>query len=380
MWKTASILVTVVLVLVTLGIIMLASTSSVHGRTIYKDSLYFIKRQILSLMIGFVAAAILGNVDYRYYRGFMAVFLGALSFILLVMVLIPGIGINVNGSFRWLRFGPMTFQPSELAKFTTVLFLSWWMARIQRHAHELRVGLVTPLLCLGAVLGLIFIEPDFGTTMLIAVVGMTMMFVAGTRVSYLAVASAVGLAGFSLAIMQDAERMRRITAFLNPEKYAKDEAFQLLNAIYAFVVGGGGGVGLGQSLQKRFYLPEAHTDFIFAILGEEMGLAASILVVVLFLGFFICGVRISFRAPDQFGRLLGLGLTLMIVVQAAINIGVVTGSLPTKGLPLPFISYGGTSLVVSLAMVGVLVNIARQAGDGSEPDESRYFKDAAHSL
>ena len=136
MWKTASILVTIVLVLVMLGIIMLASTSSVHGRTIYKDSMYFIKRQLLSLFVGFIAAAILANVDYRYYRGFLSVFLGGLSVILLVMVLIPGIGINVNGSYRWLRFGPLTFQPSELTKFTTVLFLGWWMARIQRHAHE----------------------------------------------------------------------------------------------------------------------------------------------------------------------------------------------------------------------------------------------------
>lgn len=274
----------------------------------------------------------------------------------------------------------MNFQPSELAKFSIVVFLAWWMARIQRHAGELKRGLIWPLFGLGLCLGLIFIEPDFGTTMLIGVVGMTMMFVGGTRMTYLAVAAVTGLAGFTLAVMQNAERMRRITAFLNPEKYALDEAHQLLMAIYAFVVGGPYGVGLGQGLQKHSYLPEAHTDFIFAIIGEELGLVFSLLVVILFLAFFLCGLRISLRAPDQFGRLLGFGITLMITVQAAINIGVVTGSLPTKGLPLPFISFGGSSLFMTLGMVGVLLNIASQVADGGREDETRYIKDSTHRL
>ena len=379
MWKTTSILVGIVLVLVTLGVVMLASTSSVQGDTLFHDPNYFLKRQLIWLAIAFVAAFLTSNIDYHYWKP-LAIPLTLFSVALLVMALVPGVGLTIKGSSRWLRFGPANFQPSELAKFATVVFLAWWMARVQRHALELTRGLIIPLTGLGLILGLIFIEPDFGTTMLIGVVGMALMFVGGSRASYLVVAAAVGLCGFTLAVMQNALRMRRITAFLNPEKYAKDEAFQLLNAIYAFVVGGGAGVGLGQSLQKRFYLPEAHTDFIFAILGEELGLAASLLVVVLFLGLFICGVRISFSAQDQFGKLLGFGVTLMIVLQAAINIGVVTGSLPTKGLPLPFISFGGSSLLMSLAMVGVLVNIARQSGDESEPDESRCIKDAAHRL
>lgn len=379
MWKTTSILVGIVLVLVTLGVVMLASTSSIQGDQLFHDPGYFLKRQLIWLAVAFISAFLTSNIDYHYWKP-LAVPLALFSVVLLVMVLIPGVGLNIKGSSRWLRVGPANFQPSELAKLATVIFLAWWMARVQRRATELVRGLVIPLVGLGLILGLIFIEPDFGTTMLIGVVGMTLMFIGGTRVSYLIVAASVGLCGFTLAIMQDAERMRRITAFLNPEKYAKDEAFQLLNAIYAFVVGGGAGVGLGQSLQKRFYLPEAHTDFIFAILGEELGLAASLLVIVLFLGLFICGVRISFRAQDQFGKLLGFGLTMMIVLQAAINIGVVTGSLPTKGLPLPFISFGGSSLLMSLAMVGVLVNIARQSGDEGEVDESRCIKDAARRI
>lgn len=378
MWKTTSILICIVLVLVALGIVMLASTSTVQGKSLFADSGYFLKRQAAWLAVGFLLALAAAQVDYHYWRS-LALPVTIVAVILLVMALLPGVGVNVKGSSRWIRFGPLNFQPSEIAKFAAVVFLAWWMARVQRHASEFSLGLVVPLIGLGLMLGLVFIEPDFGTTMLIGMVGMTLMFVGGTRPSFLLVAGAVGLSGFTLAVMQNAERMRRITAFLNPDKYAKDEAFQLLNAIYAFVVGGGYGVGLGQSLQKHFYLPEAHTDFIFAIIGEELGLAASLLVVILFLGLFLCGVRISFCAPDQFGKLLGFGMTLMIAVQAAINIGVVTGSLPTKGLPLPFISFGGSSLVVSLAMVGVLINIARQAAEEGGPG-SRFIRDSTHRL
>jgi cell division protein FtsW len=293
---------------------------------------------------------------------------------LLVMVLIPGVGHAVKGSRRWLVFG----QPSELGKFAAVLFLAWWMARIQRRAHEFKWGAFIPVTGLGIILGLIFKEPDFGTTMLIALVGMSIMFVGGSRPTYLLIFGALGGAGFTLAIMQNAERMSRIIAFLNPEKYAKDEAFQLLNAIYAFVVGGGKGVGLGHGLQKHFYLPEAHTDFIFAIIGEELGLGASLMVVVLFFVFLVCGMRIAFRAPDHFGKMLGFGITLMITLQAVINIAVVTGSMPTKGLPLPFISFGGSSLAVSVAMVGILVNISRQIGDETGDGEERFIRDTAH--
>ena len=354
---------------------MLASTSSYQGETQYGDPNHFLKRQLAWLTIGIVAALITAHLDYHYWRMF-AVPVAVFSIVLLIMVLIPGVGLNIKGSSRWLSFGVLRFQPSELAKFSTILLLAWWMSQIQRRAADFKLGLLIPLVFLGSILMLIFIEPDFGTTMLIAVVGMTMMFIGGTRFSYLLVAGLLGLVGFVLAVMQNAERMRRITAFLNPEKHSQDEAYQLLNAIYAFVVGGGLGVGLGQSLQKRFYLPEAHTDFIFAIVGEELGLPASLLVVILFLGFLICGIRISSRALDSFGKLMGFGLTLMITIQAAINIGVVTGCLPTKGLALPFISFGGSSLVMSMMMTGVLINISRHTDRGGTA--SRFIKDSEH--
>ena len=376
MRKTAGILILVALALMVLGIVMLASASGIQGSVLFKDPNYFLKRQVAWMFIGLLAAWLASRWDYHYWRTF-AVPLLVITVVLLLLVLIPHVGLNIKGSSRWLRLGPANFQPSELAKLSSVVLLSWWMARIQRHAGEFKLGLFFPLGFLGVILMLIFVEPDFGTTMLIAVVGMMLMFVGGTRFSYLLVAGVLGFVAIGLAIMQDTERMRRIVAFWNPEKYAQDEAFQLLNAIYAFVVGGGLGTGLNQGLQKRFYLPEAHTDFIFAIVGEELGLMASLAVVGLFLAFFLCGVRISFRAPDRFGKLLGLGITLMISVQAAINMGVVTGCLPTKGLPLPFISFGGSSLLITTMMVGILLNIARQASAAMSGKES-YIRDAAH--
>jgi cell division protein FtsW len=373
------ILIAIVLILVALGLMMLASTSSVQGASQFNDPRYFVKRQAVGLVVGAVIAVFAARLDYRYWK-MLAIPLALCSIFLLVLVLIPGIGMTVKGSSRWLRAGPVTFQPSELAKFSSLVVIAWWMSRFQRHARELRMGLVYPLGLLALYLGLVFVEPDFGTTLLLAMVGMLLVFLGGARVGYLAVAAAAGATLFSLAILHDPIRLRRITAFLNPEQYARNEAFQLLNAIYAFVVGGWRGVGFGQSLQKHFYLPEAHTDFIFAIIGEELGMKGSLGIVALFLGLFLCGMLISHRAPDRFGQLLGCGCTLMLTLQAVINMGVVTGSLPTKGLPLPFISFGGSSLVASMAMVGVLVNLARHAIAEDVERDAQCIRDAARRL
>ncbi|MBP7830500.1 MAG: putative lipid II flippase FtsW [Kiritimatiellae bacterium] len=373
------ILIGIVLILVTVGIVMLASTSSVQGGTQFHDPLYYVKRQAVGLVVGAFIALFAARVDYHYWKAF-AIPLALCSLVLLALVLVPGIGLTVKGSSRWLRLGPVTFQPSELAKFSSVILIAWWMARFQLHAREFRMGLAYPLSILGLFLGLVFAEPDFGTTMLLAAVGMLLLFLGGARIGYLAVAGAGGATLFGLAILHDPVRLRRITAFLDPEQYARNEAFQLLNAIYAFVVGGGRGVGFGQSLQKHFYLPEAHTDFIFAIIGEELGIKGSLGVLVLFMGLFLCGLHISHRAPDRFGQLLGFGCTLMLTIQAAINMGVVTGSLPTKGLPLPFISFGGSSLVASMAMIGVLLNLARHAVAEEAERDARCIRDAAHRI
>lgn len=356
---------------------MLASTSAVQADASFHDPAFFIKRQAAALFVGFAAAVICMRIPYTQWR-ILAPVVAVIAIILLIMAIIPGVGIELKGSSRWLRLGPVNIQPSELGKFSLILVMAMWLSHTQRSILSLRDGMAIPLGILAIFAGLVFAEPDFGTTMLMGMTGFAMMFVAGSRIGYLLIAAVLGLVGFSFAVMQNEVRMRRIMAFLNPEKYAENEAFQLLHAIYAFVIGGFSGVGLGDSLQKRFYLPEAHTDFIFAILGEELGLIASLLVILLFASFFVLGLLISFRSQDIFGRLLAFGLTMIISLQAAINIGVVTGCLPTKGLPLPFISYGGTSLVMSLAMVGVLVNIAfhsteSTALNGSKKDPNLRF-------
>ncbi|MGA1193531.1 MAG: putative lipid II flippase FtsW [Kiritimatiellia bacterium] len=357
MRKSATAIIAISLILVTLGIVILASTSAIQAEHSYDDATFFLKRQVASLVVAFISGMICMRIPYAYWRR-LTPLIGVIAVVLLVLALTPGIGVTLKGSSRWLRLGPFNLQPSEIAKFALIISMARWLAVSQRRITTIKHGLLAPLGILAVFAGLVFAAPDFGTTMLMGVVGFAMMFISGTRISYLIVTSTLAAAGFAVAIMHNQVRMRRILAFLDPEKYAETEAFQLLQAIYAFVVGGLGGVGLGESLQKRFYLPEAHTDFILAILGEELGLFASLAVLLLFVAFFFFGLYISMNAQDLFGRLLAFGITMMITVQAAINIGVVTGVLPTKGLALPFISYGGTSLVMSFAMIGVLVNVA----------------------
>jgi len=366
MRTSATAIIAIALILVTAGIVMLASTSAVQADASFHDSAFFIKRQVVALVVGFAVSIMCMRIPYTQWR-ILAPVISVITIILLIMAVIPGVGITLKGSSRWLRLGPVNIQPSELAKFALIIVLSVWLSRAQRNILRFKDGLLIPVLIIGCFAGLVFIEPDFGTTMLMGLVGLSMMFLAGTRFSYLSVTAVLGFTAFSIAIMQNEVRMRRIMAFLNPEKYAENEAFQLLHAIYAFVIGGFSGVGLGDSLQKRFYLPEAHTDFIFAILGEELGIVASMTIILLFAAFFFFGLFISFKADNIFGRMMAFGITMVISLQAAINIGVVTGCLPTKGLPLPFISYGGTSLVMSLAMVGVLVNIAFRSAENATP-------------
>ncbi|MCO5060671.1 MAG: putative lipid II flippase FtsW [Kiritimatiellae bacterium] len=365
MRRTTGILILSVLILTALGMVMLASTSALQGASMFKDPHYFVKRQAAALIVGLVGAVVAARIRYHVWRR-LAIVLAVVSAVLLFAVLIPGVGVAVKGSKRWISLGVTTFQPSELAKIAMVFLLAWWVSHYVRRMKELWVGLAAPLLLVGVMLILVMGEPDYGTTTLLALVAFAMLWAGGTRFAPLFISGVMGASAMTLLVMHNPVRMRRIIAFINPERYADQEAFQLLNAIYAFVMGGSRGAGLGASLQKRFYLPEAHTDFIFAIIAEELGLVASLGVLLLFVVIFFCGLRISSRAPDTFGRLMALGLTCMLAMQAAFNIGVVTGVLPTKGIALPFISYGGTSLVTSLAMVGLLLAVAREAGDDGD--------------
>ena len=357
MRKAPTILVGIVLLLLALGIVMLASASSVKGTAVYKDSNYFLIRQLAWLAVALVAGGVTASVDYRKWQKWwipVALFSG----LFLVLVLVPGIGTEIKGSHRWLRVGSFSAQPSEFSKFAMIIIMSSWMARSGTKPGTFVDGILKPGMLLAPMLGLVFLEPDYGTTALLAVVGAAIMFSGGSPARYLVIGLVAGVLLFGAAVMHNPVRQARIMAFMDPDKYPK-QAFQGQQSEQAFTLGGPWGVGLGESLQKHFYLPEAHTDFILPIIGEELGLAATVLVVVLFAGFLVCGTMISLRAPDNFGRLMGMGFTLMTPVQAVINVGVVTGCLPNKGLALPFISYGGSSLIVSMMMVGALLNIAR---------------------
>jgi cell division protein FtsW len=374
MRKTESALVVIVLALLLLGIVMLFSTSSVRALASFHDSHYFLKRQLLWLLMALCAGMALTCFDYHYWQK-LAVPVAVSSILLLLLV--KGIGAEINGSRRWIRLGFLSFQPSEFAKLALIIIMSSWMAGTGPRARTWMQGLCFPLIWIGLFAGPVILEPDYGTTFLLAVVGMAIMFAGGSRIGHLLIAGTTGACGFALMIMHNRLRMERFFAFLWPEKYP-DKAYHLIQSKVAFIAGGPFGVGLSNSMQKQFYLPEAHTDFILAIIGEELGFVATFLVVLAFIGILICGLYISFRAPDPFGRLLGFGITMMTCVQAAFNVGVVTGCLPTKGLPLPFISYGGSSLLVSVAMIGVLLNVARHCREEHIDEHTTSIKDRAH--
>lgn len=375
MRRIISLFIAIALILVTLGIVILASASSAR----YDDSTYFWRRQLIWLAISFCMACVAARFDYRLYQ---KLFIPAVvvSVLLLILVRIPGIGSNVNGSWRWLHIGPLTVQPSEIAKLAMIMLFAWWLARNQRRIDELKRGIFIPLGMLACFALPIIVEPDYGTTMLVSTVAFCMMFLAGASVGPLLATGLIGLFGVAVLISQDPERMRRVLAFLDPQKYEHDEAWQLVNSLRAFAGGELYGVGFGNSMQKFHYLPEAHTDFIFPIIGEELGLIATLVVLLMYVVLFIFGLRVAFNARDDFGRFLALGITLMLTMQALINFAVVTGCVPTKGLALPFISYGGSSLLVSSVMVGILLNIAHTGVRTPSAASRNLFKDRARKV
>lgn len=370
--KTAVILLVCALALLTIGVVMLFSTSSAYARDRYDDAHYLLKRQVVWLAVSGVACALTARLPYPRLRAAAPWLLGG-AVLLLLLVLVPGIGLRIGGARRWLSLGVMNFQPSELAKLALVVWLAHWLAKEKRRVERFRRGFLTPLAVTGSVLLLILVEPDFGTTALLATVAFALMFVAGTRLRYLLPTLVVGAAGFVGMLWQDPERARRLLAFLDLEKYKQGAGYQVWQAILAFGSGGVSGLGLGNSRQKMFYLPEAHTDFIFPIIGEELGLVGTLLILACFVGLLACGVIVALRAPDPFGQYLGLGVVLLLSVQTLINVGVVTAWLPTKGLALPFISYGGSNLLMSLTCVGVLLSIYRYGAADATAPEQEFF-------
>jgi cell division protein FtsW len=348
-----------VVALLGLGMVMLISASTGQPKAHYR-----VMQPIWSV-IGLVACGLAAAGDYRWLKkyswslwGFFAVVL-----LLLVATLVPGLGSRANGASRWLKCGSMTLQPSELAKVALVLVLAWYGDRCQRWMPGFWRGLVIPGLLVAPVLGLVFFEPDVGTTVLLALTSGVVLFMAGTRLRFLFPLLVAGVAGLAVFILHNPMRLRRVLAFLHPDQNKEEAGYQTFQAIIAIGSGGLTGLGLGDGRQKLGFVPEHHTDFILSVIGEELGLIATLSVIVAFVLIIVCGLYIAWHARDTFGLLLGSGLTALIGFQAAINIGVATGSLPNKGLSLPFISYGGSNLVVMLACIGLLLNIARQAGE-----------------
>ncbi len=375
MRATRLILMASILLLVSGGIVMLASTSEPFAIRLNKSPTFFLARQAVWLGIATVFCAAAAFLDYRAWRR-LALPLFVVTALLLVAVLLPGLSKPIKGSRRWLNLGFMMFQPAEMAKLTVVLFLAWWLRRAQRHIESFWRGLAPGLAGVGILLLLVLKEPDYGSTILLAVVAGILLFAGGARIEQLLLLGAGGGGALTILILNDPIRLKRITSFWDPLKYARDDAYQLVNSLEAFAVGGWGGVGLGAGLGKHLHLPEVHTDFILANIGEELGLFGTLGVLLLFLLIGLCGLNIARAAPDVFGRLLALGLTASIVAQAFVNIGVATGSLPTTGLALPFISYGGSNLLINATMVGILLNISRRAASAeAEEGESPPFKD-----
>ncbi len=364
-------MMTAVAGLLALGIVMLASTGEfaqdAHGRPYF-----FLKHQLMWLGLGIVGCAVMANIDYRQLVkrwGWVYV----ISAVLLICCFAPGIGAKINGSHRWIRLGFATFQPSELAKAASILALAWWLSQERDLEKQFLRGFVMPLLVVGGLMGLIVCEVDVGSTVLIGGTAMCMLFVSGSPWKFIGGLMTLGVLAVAGAISMMPERLGRFLAFMNPEKYPAD-AYQTQQGLIALGSGGISGLGLGNGRQKLLYLPYAHTDFIFPMVGEELGLVGTLGVIMAYILFMLGGVSIAMKARDRAGLLTGMGIVMLISLQALVNLGVTTELLPNKGLPLPFISYGGSNLAFCLLGVGVLINIYRQGVSEREEEQMQQLE------
>lgn len=354
--KSAYFLFVAVLALLVIGIVMLFSTSA-FARDSHGDPYFFLKRQALWLGVGLAVCITTALIDYHVWQRTWWIWLG-LALVALVCCFVPHIGMRINGSRRWVGIGPVSVQPSEIAKTAAVFFIAWWFSRYEELTRHPVFGFALPLAIISAVLALILCEVDVGTTALLGTTVFILMFVAGTNPILLGLLALGGSAAILFAATH--ERMGRLIAFTDLERYKQDAGLQQMQALIAWGSGGMDGLGLGNGRQKMLYLPYAHTDFIFPMIGEELGLRISLIVVFLFVVVVVCGIMIALHAKDRFGLLAGCGVVALLGLQATVNIGVTTSLLPNKGLPLPFISYGGSNLVACLFGVGLLLNIYRQ--------------------
>jgi cell division protein FtsW len=350
----------VAVALLSVGVVMVYSASAIVATDRFHDPYFFLKKQLFWAVLGSAALWAALRLDYRRLERFVLPML-IVSGVLLVLVLVPPIGQAINGTRRWIRLGPISFQPAELAKLALVLYLAAFLGRNREGQSSFWRDFAPPLAVAVGMAGLILLQPDLGNCVTLLALALGLLFLGGSRLRHLGLIVLPALPLIAVAIWLAPYRLRRITAFLDPWSDPRGSGFQIIQSWLA--LGGGGlfGRGIGGSQQKLFYLPESHTDFIFAIVGEELGLMGALTVLALFVVLVWRGLRIGLRAPDAFGSYLALGITLLVATQTLVNLGVVTGLLPTKGLPLPFVSFGGSALLVTMLSTGVLLNISQHS-------------------
>jgi cell division protein FtsW len=348
------------LALVAIGIVMVYSTSAIIAGDRFGDPYYFLRRQALYAAIGFVLMILAMLFPYENLKRFAYPIL-VLSVLFLIGVLIPGIGHRSGGAMRWLKIQSLSFQPSEFAKLGLVIFLAYLLAKKEEKIRSFSFGFLPPVLLSGLVIALVMKEPDFGAAFFLTAMVFLLLFVSGARVIYIVGAFSIAIPVAYALLMNVGYRHKRLMSFIRPWEDPSGTSFQIIQSFLSFGSGGFFGLGLGEGRQKLFFLPAPHTDFIFSIIGEELGLVGAMVVVLLFFILTLRGIQIGLSLEDRFGAYLALGITLMISLQAVINMGVVLGLLPTKGLTLPFVSYGGTSLIVNLIGVGILLHLSTHA-------------------
>lgn len=358
--KPDYILIICVFALVVFGLVMLSSASSVLSYEQFGHNYYYLKHQLFyGVASGLVLLIVFSKIDYHKLRKF-ASFLLLATLVLLVLVFIPGLGFEYGGATRWISLGPITMQPTEIAKLTFLIYLATWLEKRERGVKDFSVGLLPFMTILGIISLLTILQPDIGTLTIIVLSAICVYFVAGAPLRHLAFLGAVSLGLFWLLVKIAPYRMARLTVFLNPEIDPQGIGYQINQALLAIGSGGLFGLGLGHSIQKHNYLPEVTGDSIFAVIAEELGFIRVLILVSLFLIFALRGFSIAKKAPDLYGRLLACGITSWIAFQAFINIAAMVAILPLTGIPLPFVSYGGTALISALAGVGILINISKQ--------------------
>lgn len=355
-----TLLLVTVMALVGLGIVMVYSASFAVAGQRFGDSYHFLKKQAIAAALGIPLMFFMAKMNYQRWQ-FLALPLLLLSLVLLGILILPGWRHEVGGSARWLKFSFLSFQPAELAKLALVIYLAHSLAKKEGRMKSFSAGFLPYVIVLGVFFVLVLKQPDFGTGIVFAALVFIMLFVAGTRLLFLGSTLLAALPALLFLALRADYRKERLLTFLNPWSDPGNAGFQIIQSFLAFGAGKLFGVGLGDGKQKLFYLPEVHTDFILAVIGEELGLLGITVVIVLFALLIIRGFQICFRASDLLGAYLALGIATLMAVQTLLNMGVVMGLLPTKGSTLPFISYGGTSLIINLVAVGILLNISSRA-------------------